>query len=147
MPDGLKFRCAVDVANAYPHGLAPAVVAHLMGMSESEVQRIERGSYQAIRTEMQRLKNEERAGAARARERDRRAREAQATPKRRPAPVRRRPAPAPAAPVEAAPPVALVLALCPGCPLRRAAQKRPRPRPVPAPVDPRQMSFSWADAA
>lgn len=146
---GLTFRCAIDVANRYPHGLPPSIVADLLGITESEAQRAERAAYPKIRIELQRLDNEEHEGARRARERDRggvrvsraaRVPPAWAQARRRRAARRpvdsdhRSPSPAP---VEV--PV-LVLMLCPGCPLRRAVtRKRPAPRPAPQPVDPRQL--------
>lgn len=143
---GLTFRCAIDVANRYPHGLPPSIVADLLGITESEAQRAERAAYPKIRIELQRLDNEEHEGARRARERDRGGDRAVLVAKvppawaqaRRRAALRRRHSlllGAPVAPVEA-----LVLMLCPGCPLRRAVtRKRPAPRPAPQPVDPRQL--------
>ena len=143
---GLTFRCAIDVANRYPHGLPPSIVADLLGITESEAQRAERAAYPKIRIELQRLDNEEHEGARRARERDRRCGRAGLASKvppawtqaRRRAALRRRRSLQWGAPVPRV--EALVLMLCPGCPLRRAvARKRPAPRPAPPPADPRQL--------
>jgi len=157
LSDGHTFRCSVDVANAYPLGLAPSDVAVLAGMTESEVQIIEREAYGRMRLGLQRLKNEEFERGLEARERDRLARAA-AAPRRRVRPAT--PAPclltgldstvpparvvAPPAPAVEAP--ALVLTLCPPLPLRRRRTVTPRPRRA-APPLPGQLLFSWAVAA
>ena len=39
---GVSFTCAVDVANAYPHGLPPVFVARLTGLPEGYVQSAEK---------------------------------------------------------------------------------------------------------
>lgn len=40
--EGYLFRCAIEVANSAPYGLAPSYVAQFLGITESEVQKIER---------------------------------------------------------------------------------------------------------
>lgn len=56
---GASFGCAVAVASAYPHGLAPVAVAALMGIDESTAQVTERGAFGKMRLELQRQANEE----------------------------------------------------------------------------------------
>lgn len=58
---GASFGCAVAVASAYPHGLAPVAVAALMGIDESTAQVTERGAFGKMRLELQRQANEEHA--------------------------------------------------------------------------------------
>lgn len=58
---GASFGCAVAVASAYPHGLAPVAVAALMGVDESTAQVTERGAFGKARLELQRQANEEHA--------------------------------------------------------------------------------------
>ena len=58
---GASFGCAVAVAIAYPHGLAPVAVAALMGIDESTAQVTERGAFGKARLELQRQANEEHA--------------------------------------------------------------------------------------
>jgi hypothetical protein len=136
--DGRTFRCALDVADSYPHGLAPQSVARLMGMSESEVQRIERSAAPLLRVALQRDANEEHERAVRARRQHGKAPYARpAAPTPRPSPPRQVPSVRPAP--------ALVLTLCPGRVGAPSPRRRPRPRPRPIrAVDPRQMAFPWA---
>lgn len=58
---GAPFECAVAVAMAYPHGLAPVAVAALMGIDEGTAQVTERGAFGKARLELQREANEEHA--------------------------------------------------------------------------------------
>lgn len=58
---GASFGCAVAVAIAYPHGLAPVAVAALMGIDESTAQVTERGAFGKMRVELQRQANAEHA--------------------------------------------------------------------------------------
>lgn len=53
---GDRFGCAVAVALAYPHGLAPVAVAELLGVGEGIAQITERGAYDKVRLELQREK-------------------------------------------------------------------------------------------
>lgn len=161
LSDGHTFRCSVDVANNYPLGLAPSDVAVLAGMTESEVQIIEREAYGRARLGLQRLRNEEFERGLEARERDRVARAA-AAPRRRVRPATPAPclltglestvpparvvAPVVVPPVPAIEAPALVLTLCPPVPLRRRRTATPRPRRA-APPLPGQMAFPWAAAA
>ncbi len=148
-PEGHLFRCALDVARSYPHGLPPVQVAALMGLPESDVQRAERAAFPRLRLEMQRQVNEEHALQARRRP----------APTAPPAPPGRAARPAPGAPrlplpaslpglASTAPP--LVLECSPSAP-PPARRRRRRPHPQPsspaAPVDPRQLAFPWGPAA
>ena len=58
---GASFGCAVAIAIAYPHGLAPVAVAALMWIDESTAQITERGAFGKARVELQRQANEEHA--------------------------------------------------------------------------------------
>ena len=49
---GDQFGCAVAVALAYPHGLAPVAVAELLGVGEGIAQITERGAYDKVRLEL-----------------------------------------------------------------------------------------------
>lgn len=66
---GERFGCAVAVAIAYPHGLAPVAVAELLGIDEGTAQRVERGAYDKVRLELQREKVREWEQMERARRR------------------------------------------------------------------------------
>lgn len=46
---GATFRCSLVVAHAYPHGLSPQHVAVLLGVEESECQKIESTAYHHAR--------------------------------------------------------------------------------------------------
>lgn len=63
------FGCAVAVALAYPHGLAPVAVAELLGIDEGTAQITERGAYDKVRLELQREKVREWEQMERARRR------------------------------------------------------------------------------
>ena len=66
---GEQFGCAVAVAIAYPHGLAPVAVAELLGVGEGIAQVTERGAYDKVRLELQREKVREWEQMERARRR------------------------------------------------------------------------------
>jgi hypothetical protein len=65
--DGQRYGCAVAVAIGLPHGLAPVYVARLLGVTESEVQQIERRAAPKLRLALQHLANEEHEHAVRVR--------------------------------------------------------------------------------
>jgi hypothetical protein len=167
--DGHAFRCALDAANSYPHGLPPSVVAMLLGVTESECQSTERAALRRVAVGMQRLKNDEAEGARQARHKARTGRPAPAMPipplaptppAVRPKVLRRRPQPAPV-PLVASPPSSPdPAATLPLLDLDDAPRSLPRPRqprpgrrraapsalPVVPPVDPRQLAL-WPAAA
>lgn len=66
---GASFGCAVAVASAYPHGLAPVAVAALMGIDESTAQVTERGAFGKVRVKFMQDRAAEWAMMQRARER------------------------------------------------------------------------------
>lgn len=152
MADGHAFRCALDAANSYPHGLPPSVVAMLLGITEGECQSTERAALRGVAVELQKARNDEHEGARQARHKARTGRPAPAmpvpplvpsAPAVRPKVLRRRPQPAPvplvASPVDAT----LGSPLPPSRPGADPAATLPlldlddAPRPLPRPRQPR----------